>query len=129
MIVLTEGKHAGEFIVSEANGHRSREIATVLSGENLVAGQVVQRDGAGKLVAAAGAIQTDGSLATEVAGILWTNVDASPTGADADVTGQVLIARDAEVNDAEITYPAESTAGGEKAATVASLAKLGIIAR
>lgn len=36
-----EGKYAGEFILSEAPGSRSRENVTVLSGENLKAGHVL----------------------------------------------------------------------------------------
>lgn len=41
MVVLTEGRHAGEFIVSEANGMRSREQVTVLADEVLEAGHVL----------------------------------------------------------------------------------------
>jgi hypothetical protein len=41
MTTLTEGQHAGEFILMEAEGDRSFESVTVLSGQNLVAGQVV----------------------------------------------------------------------------------------
>lgn len=41
MTILTEGKHAAEFLVSEASGSRSRERITVLSGETLVAGAVL----------------------------------------------------------------------------------------
>jgi len=41
MAELTEGKYAGEFIASEANGTRSRETVTILSGENVVAGEVL----------------------------------------------------------------------------------------
>ena len=40
---LTEGQHTGEFVVSEANGTRSREKITVLSGQNLKALQFVPR--------------------------------------------------------------------------------------
>ncbi|KKM72008.1 hypothetical protein LCGC14_1424840 [marine sediment metagenome] len=43
MALLSEGKNAGEFILSEAPGDRSRENVTVLSGENLKAGAVVGR--------------------------------------------------------------------------------------
>lgn len=32
MVTLTEGRHAGGYIVSEANGHRSREKITIASG-------------------------------------------------------------------------------------------------
>jgi len=41
MTTLTEGKHPGEFIDSEANGTRSRDEITILSGENVVAGEVL----------------------------------------------------------------------------------------
>lgn len=39
----TEAMHAGEFLMSEAPGARSRDAVTVLSGQNLVAGAVVGR--------------------------------------------------------------------------------------
>ncbi|MCK5016536.1 MAG: head decoration protein [Candidatus Peribacteraceae bacterium] len=39
--ILTEGVHAGEFVLSEGNGHISREAVQVLSGQNLVAGAVI----------------------------------------------------------------------------------------
>jgi len=39
--VKTEGQHAGEFILGEAESKRSRETITVLSGQNLKAGAVV----------------------------------------------------------------------------------------
>ena len=39
--VITEGMHRGEFLVSEANGTRSRKAITVLSGQNLAAGAVL----------------------------------------------------------------------------------------
>lgn len=40
---LTEGQHAGEFILSEAPGNLSREELTVLSGQTLYAGSVIGR--------------------------------------------------------------------------------------
>ena len=55
MTTLTEAAHAGEFIVSEANGSRSREAIIVLSGENLVAGSVV-----GKVDVGTGSSVADG---------------------------------------------------------------------
>ena len=124
MTTKTETLHAGVFIASEANGERSREVATVKSGENLVVGEVVQLSG-GKLIAADGALDSAGDVVTAVVGIMFDAVDAS----SADVENAVYIARDAEVVDADITYPDETSAGGEKVATVASLAALGIIAR
>ena len=38
---VTEGQHKAEFIVSEANGTLSRDIVTVLAGQNLKAGHVL----------------------------------------------------------------------------------------
>lgn len=130
MTVLTEGKHAAAFIVSEANNTRSRKTGTVASGQTLVAGQVVQLS-AGKLVAKDGTLNTALEAVTAAEGIMWDNVDASSTGplGATDIAGCVYIARDAEVNGSELTYPTETTAGGEEAAVNASLATLGIIVR
>ena len=124
MTAITEAIHAGAFLESEANGTRSRDVATVASGEVLVAGQAVQFSGT-KLVAADGQLTTDGDVVTPVAGILWDAVDAS----GGDVAKCVYIARDAEVKDDLITYPTESTAGGEKDAVIESLRALGIRTR
>lgn len=41
MTTLTETRHAGEFLVSEANGCRSRESETLISGQDLEAGTVL----------------------------------------------------------------------------------------
>ncbi|MEJ6845097.1 head decoration protein [Sinorhizobium fredii] len=124
MTVFTEAAHTAEFILSEANGHRSRENGTLASGENLPAGTVLQDNGAGKLIAFDGDTNTAGSLVTEAAGILLAATDA--TDGDVEVA---YVARDAEVNLKLLTYPAESTAGGEEADTIASLKLLGIITR
>lgn len=125
MTILTEGRHAGEFMVSEANNTRSRGTITVKTGENLVAGQLIQLDGT-KAVAFTGAVDSLDELAIEAVGILWDNVDAT----DGDVTGCAYVARDAEVNTSELTFPDEgSPATGERERGIASLAKLGIICR
>lgn len=128
MVLKTEGRHTAEFILSEGPGSISRESGIVKVGQNLKAGEVVQKDGTGDLIAADGILNTAGDVETEVAGILLDNVDASASGENAD-TPAAYIARLAEVNNNLLTYPTESTAGGEKAATNASLAKLIIIAR
>ncbi|MEM9681646.1 MAG: head decoration protein [Pseudomonadota bacterium] len=124
MAELVEGRHAAEFVLSEASRQRSRENGTVVTGQNLKAGTVVQDDGTGKLTEFTAAEATDGSLIDEAVGILLYDADA--TSADVDVS---YIAREAEVNLKILTYPAESTAGGEEAHTIASLKKLQIIAR
>lgn len=112
MAALTEGRHAAQFILSEANGNRSRENGTLKSGEDLEAGTVVEDDGSGKLV------EYD-ATSQEAAGILIETTDA--TTGDKSVA---YLARDAEVNANILTYPE-----GELAATTASLALLGIIVR
>ncbi|RWQ12348.1 head decoration protein [Mesorhizobium sp.] len=121
MTTLTETVHDGEFLQSEANGFLSRDAATVLSGQNLVAGQVVELSG-GKLIACSGLLDTAADLITDVVGIMFAAVDATA----GDVADCVYIARDAEVKDDLITYPTETTAGGEKAAVIASLKLLHI---
>lgn len=124
MVTYTEAAHTAEFILSEANGQRSREAGTLASGQDLAAGTVLQDNGAGKMIAFDGDLNTAGDLVDQAAGILLAATDA--TDGDKDIA---YIARDAEVNLKLLTYPAESTAGGEEADTIASLALLGIIAR
>ena len=123
MTTFTEGPHTAEFILSESNGHFSRENGTVASGQDLEAGEVVQLSG-GELVAFSAALNTAGTLITEAAGILLEKVDAT-----AGAKKAAYIARDAEVNLNLLTYPAETTDGDEEANTIASLKLLGIITR
>lgn len=124
MTTLTEGRHAGEFLVSEASGTRSRATGTVASGQNLVAGQVVMLSG-GNLVAMSGSLDSDGDLVNAPEGVIWGNVDAT----DGAIAGVPYIARDAEVNGDELTYPDVTSDGDEVAKVNAGLAALGIIVR
>ncbi len=122
MAVKTEGMHDGEFIVSEANGNRSRGTGTILSGQVLSAGSllgVVTASGKYKLHTHGA---SDGS--EDVAGILFGNEDA--TGADID--GRTIVLRDAEVNGEELTYSTGSNGAAIIAADV-ELSALGIIVR
>ncbi|RWI92860.1 head decoration protein [Mesorhizobium sp.] len=115
---------AADFVMGYLlSGFHSCEFATVASGQVLKAGEVVQLEG-GKLIAATGLLSGD-ALVTDVIGVMFEAVDAS----GGDVANRCYIARAAELKDGLLTYPAESTAGGEKAATVASLKKLGIAPR
>lgn len=41
MTILTEGRYAAEYLVSEGNGTISREVVTLASGQDLVAGTVI----------------------------------------------------------------------------------------
>ena len=123
MTTLTEAQHREEFLLSEANGSLSRETGTLASGESVVDGQTLRLSG-GKLYAVDTVdIVTEGL--TDFEGIVIGDYDA--TGGD--VTGVPYIARNAEVQDDLITYPSESTEGGEKVATVAAMKAVSIIAR
>jgi len=99
--IITEGFYSGHYVVSEANGgatgvSRSIGTITVLSGQNLIAGAVIMDDGAGK------ENEFDGVGAA--IGVLFDNVDASSTGANADVDGCAYHSRDCQVNGLELQY-------------------------
>ena len=123
MAAITENRPAASFILSEANGQRSRENGTLVSGQNLAAGTVVMDNGEGKLTAYTALDVTDGAV-DEAKGILIYAGDAS--AGDISVS---YIARDAEVNQKLITFPAETTVGDEEEHTIASLELIGIICR
>jgi hypothetical protein len=117
MTVKTEGPHSGGFIVSEANGHRSREIITIAAGQVLQAGAV--------LAVLAGVYEEYNNDASfnAAAAILLDNVDAS----DGAVRATALV-RDCEVNGGELVF-ADSEDSGDRDAAVADLKALGIIVR
>ena len=121
MTVLTEGTHAGEFIVSEANGKRSREAITVLSGETLEAGHIVGIETASGKYKEWNPGNTDGS--ETAAGVLFEAVDASAADADG-----VAVVRDAEINRGEVVYFTGATPAHHDIAAT-QLATMGIIAR
>jgi hypothetical protein len=116
---LTMDNHRNvEFILSLANWQRSIENGIVKAGQGVLkAGTIVQWDTVAptKFVKQSGAIATDGSLVTESAGVIMYTVDA--TSVDQPVA---YVRRDAELKDYLLIYPPESSAGGEKLATMAS---------
>jgi len=114
MTVLTEGKHAGEFLLSEGNGLISREVRTIAAGQNLAAGTVLGKiTSTGKYAAYNNGASDGTETAVEV---LFDNVDASAADVEA-----VTIARNAEVNGDELT--------GLDAAATADLLAANIIIR
>ncbi|WP_278366875.1 MULTISPECIES: head decoration protein [Marinobacter] len=109
----TETTRAGEFLVSEANGKRSRETITVTGGP-YVAGQVLGKiTASGKYTAYASGASNGTQTA---AGVLYAAAD----GSSADVTA-VGVVRDAEIDEALLT--------GDDADAITDLAAIGIIAR
>lgn len=129
MTTLTEGKHAGEFIISEANGTLSREVITVASGQNLVDGQLIQL-ASGKAVAKDTLLNTAGSFITAIEGIIIGNWNATASGIGAlgaaDVPGVPYIKRYAEVKLAAVTLPAGTP---QIAEAKVELAAKGIVVR
>ncbi|MBN9022213.1 MAG: head decoration protein [Rhizobiales bacterium] len=123
MTVLLEARHPGEFLMTEANGRRSRETITIASGAGIIApGTVLGKvTASGKYVASAvGA--SDGSQNPSAI----TIYGADATSADVDVAA---IVRDAEVNGHCLVYHADRDQPAEKAAADVALAAIGIIVR
>ena len=124
--VLTEPRRRGGFLVSEAEGIRSREVGKFINSGSvdvpLPAGMVI-----GQLAADGSFVgyTNTGTLGAQAAiGVLWDNVIV-PAGGTISAT---YIARDAEVNSAELQYVAGDSAG-DKTAALVDLRALGIIAR
>lgn len=118
----TEGKYAGEYIASEANGEYSRDTGTLIQQAAIVAaGTILGAITASGKLTPLNLAANDGSQ-TAVK-ILYSNVDA--TTGDKIVT---VTSRQTEVNGAEITYPAGATAP-QIAAINAQLAAATIIVR
>lgn len=115
MPTLTEGRHTAEFLLSEANGYRSREVVTIAAAAAaLSAGTVLGKiTASGKYVAYSDAA-SDGSQAA--AAVLYANVPDSASDQSA-----VVIIRDAEVKGTSLT--------GSDANGVADLKALGILVR
>ena len=126
MTTFTETRHAAEFILSEASGHRSRDNATLVSGNNLQAGTVLALDSTSTpdtlVYTKYDGARDSGALPDPYpTAILINDVDAT----SANVACAVL-ARDAEVNLRLLTYPNQS----EEEADVVRLLKLvGIVCR
>lgn len=123
MTVFTEGRHAGEFLKSEAAGSRSRDAVTIVSGAGvLAAGTVLGKITASGKFKPATATGSDGGQTA--AAVLMYPVDA--TAADALATA---ITRDAEVNASTLTFGATIDDATKRGAALAQLAGVGIIAR
>lgn len=117
---VTMKPQAGDCILSEANGTRSRENGILDTGD-LVDGTVLgQITSGGKYVQLAPAA-TNGSEA--VAGVLYGNANAS--SADQSI---VVIARDAELTASAIVWPAGITTD-QKNTAIAQLKALGLLLR
>ena len=123
MTTLTEGKHAGGFLVWEVLRDYTRETVTIASGAGKFApGTVLGKITTGGKYTVLTPGASNGSQ--NAAGILWAAVDAT----DADAPGVVILRGPTLVNQHEIVWPDGATEAQITAATTA-LAALGIILR
>jgi hypothetical protein len=123
MTTLTEGKHAGGFLVWEVLRDYTRETVTIASGAGKLApGTVLGKITTGGKYTVLMPGATNGSQ--NAAGFLWEGVDAT----DADAPGVVLLRGPAIVNRHEISFPEGATEAQITTATTA-LSALGIILR
>ncbi len=123
MTMLTEGKHAGGFLVWEVLRDYTRETVTIASGAGkLEPGTVLGKITTGGKYTTLAPAATNGSQ--NAAGILWDKVDASA----ADAPGVIMLRGPAIVNRHEIIWPDGATEAQITAATTA-LATIGIILR
>jgi hypothetical protein len=123
MTTLTEGKHAGGFLVWEVLRDYTRETVTIASGAGkLEPGTVLGKITTGGKFTTLAPAATNGSQSA--AGILWAGVDAST----ADAPSVVLLRGPAIVNRHEVVWPDGATEAQITAATTA-LASLGIVLR
>ena len=115
MAPLTEGRHPAEFVMSEANGSRSRANIIVASGAGVIApGTVLGKITVGGKYLASAVGASDGS--EDAAAVALYGCDA--TSVDCAISA---IVRDAEINGNVLTYHADRDQDAEKAAANASL--------
>lgn len=118
---FTEAAADGEVVLSEANGTRSRETITLLTGVSYRAGEVLGKITSGGKYNQADQGASDGTE-TAVAVLIYA-VDA--TGGDKP--GDIL-ARDAEVKASMLQYKSGQS-GGNQTTSRTELAAVGIISR
>jgi len=123
MTMLTEGKHAGGFLVWEVLRDYTRDTVTIASGAGkLEPGTVLGKITTGGKFTALVPAATNGSQ--NAVGLLWDAVDAST----ADAAAVVVLRGPAIVNRHELIWPDGATEAQITAATTA-LATIGIILR
>lgn len=126
MAAFTKARHADTFILSEANGLRSRDNIVIASGSGVVkAGTVVgKQTSGGKWEPSPAAATSDSGGSESAKGITIYEVDA--TSADAAVAA---IRRDAEVNMHLLIYHSSVLTPAARTAKAAELATCGIFVR
>jgi hypothetical protein len=126
-IKVEEARYPGEFLVSEANGNRSRETALVSGPAKFEPGTFLTAGTAGHVKAYNPDTLIAPATPDAAVGIAWEGVDLA-AGETVEIA---LIARDAEINKRLVDFadvdPTPST--NQYTAIFAALKALGIIAR
>lgn len=126
MTKFTEGRHPGEFILSEANFHRSRGKVTIASGSGVVkGGTVIGKITSGGKFAPSPHASTTGIEGAET-GSAITIYDVDATSADVEVA---VIDNDAEVKGFALTFDASVSDDAKKTTKIAQLRTAGIRVR
>jgi hypothetical protein len=121
---FTEGKHPGEFVIREWDQNFNREVRTLLSGQKLVDGTVLELSTT-KIRSKQATVTTDDEFTVPVEGILVGDWDASATGTNADIPNVPYLKRGpAIVRRNSLTLPS-----GQEDLAVEGLLALGIVAR
>lgn len=125
MTTYTEPVRPLEFLISEAEGQRSRDQATLTASQGaLLAGTVMA-----KVTATGNLVPYDDDANGTTAGVgIAVGILCYPAENVAATQIVSIIARDAEVNSAMLVWEA-SNDGTEKAAALVELLALGIVAR
>lgn len=121
--LFNETRHPGEFLLSEAEGQRSRETVTVASGAGIIApGTVLGRVTATGFFVPSPDTGADGSQ---------TALAIAIYGCDATTSQQriAVIQRDAEVKADTLVFAASVNDAPKRAAKATQLAANGIIVR
>lgn len=119
----TEGRHTGEFLLSESNFHRSRDNIVIVSGAGVLApGTVLGKITASGKYKPSTATGSDG--AETASAVLFRAVDA--TSADVPVAA---ITRDAEIKAFALAYDATVNDDTKKLAKRTQIAAVGLISR
>lgn len=120
--IFTEGTRDAEWLISEANYWRSRDEVVIAASQTLVTGAVLGRVTANDEFVELNPAAVDGS---EVAAAILIHPATTAAG---ETVKRAVVARDAEVVDDLLVFAAGVDAT-ERAAAVAELAALGIVAR
>lgn len=121
MTTLTEGPRTAGYLISEANGTRSREVVTLASGGVYLPGTVLGKDASSGKYFQLDPADNGGS--EKAVAVLYAGVDAT----EGDKPG-VVTARDSEVQAAALVFPAGITPE-QTTTALADLSAVGIVAR